>query len=65
MNNKNVFYCLARLLPDWPLPFHGVFVLTMLLIVGSAAGGSATWKLNPTNNDWNTAANWMPGDRAD
>ena len=22
--------------------------------------GSATWNLNPTNGDWNTAANWMP-----
>ena len=22
--------------------------------------GSATWNLNPTNNDWNTAANWTP-----
>src|SRR4051812_31375661 len=23
-------------------------------------GGSATWNLNPTSNDWNTAANWTP-----
>jgi autotransporter-associated beta strand protein len=22
--------------------------------------GSATWNLNPTNGDWNTAANWTP-----
>jgi autotransporter-associated beta strand protein len=22
--------------------------------------GSATWKLDPTSNDWNTAANWTP-----
>jgi autotransporter-associated beta strand protein len=22
--------------------------------------GSATWKLDPQSNDWNTAANWMP-----
>ena len=22
--------------------------------------GSATWNLNPTNSDWNTAANWSP-----
>lgn len=31
--------------------------------------GSATWKLDPTNGDWNTAANWtpetVPNDRAD
>ncbi len=23
-------------------------------------GGSATWDLNPANNDWATAANWTP-----
>src|SRR5947208_16574549 len=22
--------------------------------------GSANWRLNPTSNDWNTAANWTP-----
>src|SRR3954470_19181205 len=22
--------------------------------------GSATWNLNPTSGDWNTAANWTP-----
>src|SRR4051794_28379241 len=22
--------------------------------------GSATWNLNPTSSDWNTAANWTP-----
>src|SRR5205085_6810139 len=25
-----------------------------------AYGGSATWNLNPTTGDWNTAANWTP-----
>lgn len=25
-----------------------------------AYAGSATWNLNPTSNDWNTAANWTP-----
>jgi autotransporter-associated beta strand protein len=25
-----------------------------------ASAGSATWNLNPTSNDWNTAANWTP-----
>jgi autotransporter-associated beta strand protein len=25
-----------------------------------ALGGSATWDLNPSSNDWNTAANWTP-----
>lgn len=26
----------------------------------SAVAGSATWNLNPTSADWNTAANWTP-----
>jgi len=26
----------------------------------TAFAGSAAWKLNPTNGDWNTAANWTP-----
>lgn len=25
-------------------------------------GGSSTWSVNPTNNDWNTADNWVPAD---
>ena len=33
-----------------------VFALTTEL----AHAGSATWKSNPTSNDWNTATNWMP-----
>ena len=39
-------------------------VLPTLLLLFSARGtsfaGSATWQLNPTSGDWNTAANWMP-----
>src|SRR5689334_15295646 len=30
------------------------------LIAAHAFAGSATWNLNPTSGDWNTAANWMP-----
>src|SRR2546430_10341465 len=36
-------------------------VLTLSLAVLSGVyAGSATWKLTPTNGDWNTAANWTP-----
>jgi hypothetical protein len=39
-------------------------LLGLLLFVSfslhTAQGGSATWDLNPTTGDWNTAANWMP-----
>ena len=34
--------------------------LALLLSLQSARAGSATWNLNPTNGDWNTAANWIP-----
>ena len=30
------------------------------LLVTPAVAGSATWNLNPTSSDWNTAANWTP-----
>lgn len=36
------------------------FLLACLLPFSAAFGGSATWGLNPTDGDWNTAANWTP-----
>ncbi|MGH8092849.1 MAG: beta strand repeat-containing protein [Chthoniobacterales bacterium] len=35
---------------------------TLLLFVANqpARAGSATWNLNPTSGDWNTATNWTP-----
>ena len=33
---------------------------TFLSAASIAHAGSATWNLNPTNGDWNTAANWTP-----
>ena len=30
------------------------------LLVTPAVAGSATWNLNPTSGEWNTAANWTP-----
>ena len=35
-------------------------ILLFVLLHLSAQAGSATWKLNPVNSDWNTAANWTP-----
>lgn len=37
--------------------------LVALLFFGTydiSHAGSATWKLNPENGDWNSASNWMP-----
>src|SRR5262249_23267690 len=34
-------------------------ILTSSFILDLQAG-SATWNLNPTSDDWNTAANWTP-----
>src|SRR5438128_10186085 len=35
-------------------------ILLSLIIAAVARAGSATWNLNPTSNDWNTAENWTP-----
>ena len=32
----------------------------MFFLPAVAYAGSATWDLNPTSGDWNTAANWTP-----
>ena len=40
---------------NWLLP-----AMLSLFSLQSAHAGSATWKLDPTNGDWNTAANWTP-----
>ncbi len=37
-----------------------LLILLSLIAAVSAYAGSATWNLNPTNGDWNTAANWVP-----
>ena len=34
--------------------------LLLLVMNASARAGSATWNLNPTTSDRNTAANWTP-----
>jgi autotransporter-associated beta strand protein len=46
-------------------PRHPLFALLLcglLLLIPNAPAqaGSATWNLNPTSSDWNTAANWTP-----
>ena len=38
------------------LLISGILILTGQL----ARAGSATWDLNPTSNDWNSASNWTP-----
>ena len=34
--------------------------LVLLFGIRASQADSATWNLNPTNGDWNTAANWTP-----
>ncbi len=34
--------------------------LVLMFSVQSIHAGSATWNLNPTSGDWNTATNWTP-----
>jgi autotransporter-associated beta strand protein len=35
-------------------------LLSLWLSRSKIHAGSASWQLNPTSGDWNTAANWMP-----
>jgi autotransporter-associated beta strand protein len=37
-----------------------LLIILSLIFALDAEAGSATWNLNPTNGDWNTATNWMP-----
>ena len=43
-------------------PLSALLLCGLLLLIPNvpARAGSATWNLNPTNGDWNTAANWTP-----
>ena len=43
-------------------PLSALLLCGLLLLIAnvSARAGSATWNLNPTSGDWNTAANWTP-----
>ena len=38
-----------------------IFLILTPSFVLDAYAGSATWKLNPQNSNWNTAGNWTPG----
>lgn len=38
----------------------GAISLVCLVACQFVQAGSATWSANPTNGDWNTAANWTP-----
>ncbi len=50
----NAMRLLCLMLPAF-LP--GLFLIPL---TPPAQAGSATWKLDPTSGDWNTAANWTP-----
>jgi autotransporter-associated beta strand protein len=40
---------------------RSTFVTGLLVLTSQfSLAGSATWDLNPSSNDWNTAANWTP-----
>jgi len=43
-------------------PLSAMLLCGLLLFIPNARtqAGSATWNLNPTSGDWNTAANWTP-----
>src|SRR5438105_4819174 len=37
-----------------------ILLISFALLTEGSFAGSATWNLNPTSGDWNTAANWTP-----
>jgi len=44
-----------------PLPVSCAIILTLLLgALNAVHADSATWNLDPTSGDWNTATNWTP-----
>src|ERR1051325_9380776 len=43
---KRLFLCFAMIVTLW------------LGVLSTGFSGSATWRLNPNTDDWNTAANW-------
>ena len=51
---------------SYPRLVRNTFLQTILVVAVSilaptiAHADSATWNLNPTSGDWNTAANWTP-----
>ena len=54
-----------------PIKFAALLPALLLLTAQTSYANSATWRLNPTSGDWNTASNWTPasvpngsGDRA-
>jgi hypothetical protein len=42
------------------LPSVAAILALLLSTASNSFAGSATWNLNPTSNDWNTAENWTP-----
>ena len=40
--------------------FRIILPVLFLVLVQPARAGSPSWNLNPSNGDWNTAANWTP-----
>src|SRR5690242_18349898 len=40
-------------------PFPIIYIFSLLIAAHSFAA-SATWNLNPVDNDWNNPANWTP-----
>lgn len=43
-----------------PLVCCSIILTLSLAALSAAYAGSATWNLNPSSGDWNTAANWTP-----
>ena len=50
-----------KILRKSPVKPAAILGISLLFLSGSGLyADSASWQLNPTTNDWNTAANWSP-----
>ncbi len=41
-----------------------LLIIFSLVFAAEAQASSATWNLNPTSGNWNTATNWTPNSQA-
>ena len=49
-----------KIFPRLPLALIYLCFVAAIGISNSARAGNATWDLNPSSGDWNTATNWTP-----
>ncbi len=60
MSKGSLLMCFASLLQAAWRRAVCITISVTIVAAHTSHAGSATWNLNPTSGDWNTAANWTP-----